>query len=117
MVEAQPRNVQSYRTADEKAPVDDWLDSLKAPKAETIINKAINKLRRGLVTSKNSRSIGSGVFELKIDDGPGYRVYFGQVGSVVVLLCGGDKSTQDQDIQKSKAYWVDYEKRESADQC
>ncbi|MGL4375929.1 MAG: type II toxin-antitoxin system RelE/ParE family toxin, partial [Microcoleaceae cyanobacterium] len=58
------------------------------------------------------RSVGEGVFELKIDYGSGYRVYFGQVGSMIVLLlCGGDKSTQDQDIIKAKEYWIDYGRR------
>jgi putative addiction module killer protein len=47
----------------------------------------------------------------KIDYGPGYRVYFGQVGlTVVLLLCGGDKSTQEQDISQAKKYWRDYER-------
>jgi putative addiction module killer protein len=56
--------------------------------------------------------VGKGVFELRIDYGPGYRVYFGQIGlKIVLILCGGDKSTQDQDINKAKEYWRDYEKR------
>lgn len=64
----------------------------------------------------NYRSVGEGVCELKIDYGAGYRVYFGQVGSVVVLLlCGGDKSTQDRDIKLAKEYWKDYAKREGSD--
>lgn len=47
--------------------------------------------------------------ELKINYGPGYRVYFGQDGdTIVVLLCGGDKSTQASDIKKAQAYWADY---------
>ncbi|GAB4194869.1 MAG: hypothetical protein Fur006_40860 [Coleofasciculaceae cyanobacterium] len=63
------------------------------------------------------RSVGEGVYELRIDYGPGYRVYFGQVGTtIVLLLCGGDKSTQVADIRKAKEYWADYEKRENADQ-
>ena len=63
------------------------------------------------------RSVAQGVFELRIDYGPGYRVYFGQVGlTIVLLLCGGDKSTQQQDIGKAQEYWRDYERRESADE-
>jgi putative addiction module killer protein len=51
----------------------------------------------------NSRSVGAGVVEMKIDFGPGYRVYYVQSGDVViVLLCGGDKSSQDKDIQRAK---------------
>jgi len=50
--------------------------------------------------------------EARIDFGPGYRVYFGRDGEVVViLLCGGDKSTQDRDIRRAKEYWSDYGNR------
>jgi len=53
------------------------------------------------------------VEELRIDYGPGYRVYFGQDGDViVVLLVGGDKRTQSKDIEAAKAYWQDYKERE-----
>jgi putative addiction module killer protein len=63
------------------------------------------------------RSVGEGVCELKIDHGAGYRVYFGQIGSMVVLLlCGGDKSTQGRDIRLAKEYWEDYAKRESSNE-
>ncbi|RKZ91012.1 MAG: hypothetical protein DRR19_08385 [Candidatus Parabeggiatoa sp. nov. 1] len=57
----------------------------------------------------DSKSVGEGVYELRIDYGPGYRVYFGKVGlTIVLLLCGGDKSTQQVDIHKAKTYWHDY---------
>jgi putative addiction module killer protein len=63
----------------------------------------------------NYRSVGEGVCELKINYGPGYRLYFGQIGSaIVLLLCGGDKSTQEQDILKAKQYWRNYERSESS---
>jgi putative addiction module killer protein len=56
--------------------------------------------------------VGEGVGELKIDYGPGYRVYFGQIGTtVVVLLCGGDKKTQAKDIANAKEFWQDFRKR------
>ncbi len=57
------------------------------------------------------RSVGESICELRIKHGRGYRVYFGQVGTVIVLLlCGGEKSTQDEDIEKAKQYWRDYER-------
>jgi putative addiction module killer protein len=56
------------------------------------------------------KPVGAGVSELRIDFGPGYRVYFGQVGTkIIVLLWGGEKSMQNADIKKAKAYWADYQ--------
>jgi putative addiction module killer protein len=56
--------------------------------------------------------VGDGVQELRIDYGPGYRIYFSQVGSMIVLLlCGGDKNTQVKDIDQAKRYWNEYRRR------
>ena len=54
------------------------------------------------------KSVGQGVCEFVINFGPGYRVYFGQDGDTVVLLCVGDKSSQEEDIKRAKRYWEDY---------
>ena len=55
------------------------------------------------------RSVGNGVFELILNFGPGYRIYFGEVdNTVVLLLCGGDKSSQVRDIEQAKMYWQTY---------
>ncbi len=54
------------------------------------------------------KPVGEGVSELKIDFGPGYRVYFGQDGDEVILLTGGAKGTQSADVAKAKEYWRDY---------
>jgi putative addiction module killer protein len=56
--------------------------------------------------------VGGGVYEQKIDFGPGYRVYFGEDGrEVVILLCGGTKKHQSHDIEKAKEFWQDYKRR------
>lgn len=58
---------------------------------------------------------GEGIFELRVHRGPGYRVYFGRDGNaVVILLCGGDKGSQDSDIKRAKNYWKGYETRTKA---
>jgi len=59
------------------------------------------------------KSVGDGVFELRVDYGPGYRMYFAQKGqTLVILLCGGDKRAQEKDIQRAKQYWHDYKLRD-----
>lgn len=79
-----------------------WLQSLKDRQAKAKIFDRILRLADG--NPGKSRSVGAGVVELKIDFGPGYRVYYVQRGEVfVLLLCGGDKSTQEKDIQIAKA--------------
>ena len=60
------------------------------------------------------KPVGEGVSELRVDCGPGYRIYFGQKGqTLVVLLCGGDKRTQDRDIRLAKQYWHEFKTSES----
>jgi putative addiction module killer protein len=113
-VEAQPREIQNYLTADERSPFEDWLDSLRDMKAISKINNRLRRVKLG--NFGDYRSVGEGVCELRIDYGPGYRVYFGQIGTtIILLLCGGDKSTQAQDIRKAHEYWRDYERRENTD--
>jgi putative addiction module killer protein len=61
------------------------------------------------------KSVGDGVYELRIDYGPGYRVYYGQDGDILILLLsGGDKATQRKDIEKAHDYWKDYKARKPA---
>lgn len=112
-MEAQPREIQNYLTAEGRSPYEEWLDSLRDTRARHKIDNGLRRIQLGNLG--DYRSVGEGVFELRIDYGSGYRVYFGQVGTtIVLLLCGGDKSTQAQDIRKAQEYWRDYERRENA---
>ncbi|MBO1347648.1 MAG: type II toxin-antitoxin system RelE/ParE family toxin [Hormoscilla sp. GUM202] len=114
-MEARPREIRRYATLDDKVPVTEWVESLRDSKARRKIKSRFERIELGNLG--DYRSVGGGVCELRIDYGPGYRVYFGQIGwKIVLLLCGGDKSTQEQDIRKAQEYWTDYERRESADQ-
>jgi putative addiction module killer protein len=79
----------------------DWLTSLRDRKAQIRIDARIVHLRNGHFG--DARPVGEGLSELRIHHGPGYRLYLVRIGAtVVVLLCGGDKSTQDRDIAKAK---------------
>jgi len=79
----------------------DWLKSLRDGVAQARIAKQIDRLALG--NPGHSRSVGEGIVELKIDYGPGYRVYYVNGGGVLtVILCGGDKSTQAKDIRRAK---------------
>ena len=105
-----PKDVQLYVTEEGKSPVEDWLKGLRDRKARATIDARIARMRLGLVSQV--REVGEGVHEMKVDMGPGYRVYFGNVSNVVVLLlCGGDKRTQKADIKRAKEFWSDYQGR------
>jgi len=80
----------------------DWLRKLKDEAARARINVRLRRLSLG--NAGDAKPVGAGVSELRIDYGPGYRVYFVKRGDIlVILLCGGDKRTQDGDIAKAKA--------------
>lgn len=78
-----------------------WFDSLRDKIAKTRIDIKLRKLSLGY--QGDIKSVGNGIFELKIKDGPGYRIYFEQFNNkIVILLVGGDKSTQSKDIKQAK---------------
>jgi len=81
-----------------------WLDALRDEAAKARIAARARRLEAGLFG--NTRSVGGGVSELKLDFGPGYRVYFGRKRNrLILLLCGGDKSTQRRDIVEALEIW------------
>jgi putative addiction module killer protein len=109
-MEAQEKTILTYEKADGSTPFNDWLESLRDRKARAIIRTRINRVRLGNLG--DCKSIGEGVSELRIKFGAGYRVYFGQEGdTIIILLLGGDKSSQNKDIDRAKAYWKDYQRR------
>jgi len=110
-VQAQPKAVLVYQTREGRLPFDEWLRDLDDQNAVARVLARIGRVRRGNLG--DCKPAGKGVSELRVDYGPGYRVYFGQKGhTLVVLLCGGDKRTQGRDIALAQVYWADYQQRE-----
>ena len=106
-MEVKPRELVIYQSKSGTHPFEDWLNGLRDVQGRAVIRKRLNRVRLGNLG--DSKSVGKGVFELRIDYGPGYRVYFGEdQDAIVILLCGGDKSSQERDIQRAHEYWVDY---------
>lgn len=100
-----------YITANGKNPLAEWLDSLGDLLAKEIIKVRLNQVKQG--TLGDCKSVGEGVWELRIFYGPAYRIYFGQVTTTQpLLLYGGDKSTHVQDIIKAKQHWQDHKQRQ-----
>ena len=91
------RNLEIYQTRRGKEPFTEWYDALRDVKTQARIRNRLRRVEAGNLG--DCKSVGAGVSELRLDFGPGYRVYFGEVGDrVILLLCAGDKSTQDRDI-------------------
>jgi putative addiction module killer protein len=80
------------------------MDQLDA-RTQARVHSYVDRVAAG-GAKKNIRALGDGVFEIKIDFSPGIRVYFGEIGDVIILLLlGGDKGSQNRDIAKAKEYW------------
>lgn len=105
--------VRRYQTEDGREVITEWLERLRDVRAKARIVARINRLKAG--NFGDCKPVRDGVSELRVDHGPGYRVYFGVVGSqVVLLLCGGDKRSQDADIDKAVDYLADFKRRVQA---
>ncbi len=105
---AQPKQVIVFADRNGYEPFTAWLEALRDLKGKQRIQARLRRLEQGLYG--DCESIGDGVSELRMFFGPGYRVYFGEhANCIVVLLCGGDKSTQNKDIKQAKTYWKEYQ--------
>lgn len=86
------------------APLLTWLELLKESEIRARIKVRIDRVRLG--NFGDAKSVGSGIHELRLHFGIGYRIYFGVIAQrSIVLLCGGNKSTQRRDISKARIYW------------
>lgn len=101
--------LREYEAGDGRSPFAEWFEALDAVAAAKVTT-ALTRL--GLGNTSHVKGVGSGVFELKIDCGPGYRVYFGKDGAeIVILLVGGTKKKQQRDIVNAQKLWQDYKNR------
>ncbi|OGO91534.1 MAG: addiction module protein [Coxiella sp. RIFCSPHIGHO2_12_FULL_42_15] len=91
------------------SPFSKWFESLNS-EAAAKVTTALYRLEQG--NFSRVEGVGEGVFEYKIDFGPGYRIYFGKDGNeIIILLFGGSKKKQSSDIELSKKKWTEYKKR------
>jgi putative addiction module killer protein len=90
-----------------RRPFATWFKALDAIAAAKM-QRALTRLEAG--NTSNVKGVGAGVFELKIDFGPGYRVYFGKDGNEIVILLGGG-TKKDRDIEAAQARWQNYKDR------
>ncbi len=101
--------VQQYIGPGGRSPFAEWFDGLNAQAAAKVAT-AITRI--GLGNFSNVKGVGAGVYEYTLDFGPGYRIYFGKDGEVlVILLGGGTKKRQNRDIDDAVARWQDYKRR------
>jgi putative addiction module killer protein len=99
-----------YQTSTGNDPYTKWLMGLKDKLARVAILRHTDRLAGGHLGEH--RFCRDGVWELKIDVGPGYRVYYARSGKeIILLLCGGSKRTQSKDIERAVHYWNDYQRR------
>jgi len=102
--------IRHYITRSGKDAFNDWLSELADIRAQAKIAARINRLAAGNVG--DCKSLGQGLYELRINWEPGYRVYYAIIGRACILvLCGGDKRTQPADIAKAHEYLTDYKVR------
>ncbi|MGZ3732602.1 MAG: type II toxin-antitoxin system RelE/ParE family toxin, partial [Parachlamydiaceae bacterium] len=102
-------DIEIYATEQGKEPFSEWLASLKDKKTKASLLMRLQRLREG---NFGDFKCFEGLYELRVDFGPGYRMYCAKVGNrLILLLGGGNKSTQNRDIKKCVSYFEDHKKR------
>ena len=105
-----PFEIDYYENAAGKRPFKEWLEGMKDMNGRAKIRIRLDRARLGNLG--DHKHVDTGVWEMRIDYGPGYRVYFGKEGNqLLLLLIGGDKSTQGRDIERAHGYWQDHLRR------
>lgn len=109
-MQIRPESVLNYVTPTGRDPYRQWYRGIKDEKTRAIITTRIERLQLG--NPGDSRRLNKDLYELRIDYGPGYRVYFGFLyNKIIILLCGGTKRTQQRDIAKAQNFWNEFLER------
>ena len=102
--------IRHYLTASGRDIYQTWLDELKDRRARIAIQRRVDRLAAG--NYGDHKFCSDGIWELRIDVGAGYRVYYARTGrTILLILCGGDKRTQAGDIERAVKCWGDYQRR------
>ncbi len=102
-------DIREYVDTEDRSPYARWFDRLDARAAAKVATSVV-RMEQGNLS--NAKGVGSGVFEYRIDFGPGYRVYFGKDGdTIIILLGGGIKKRQQKDIEAAQDLWREYKQR------
>ncbi len=102
--------IRHYLTATGRDPYQEWLDKLKDLMGRIAIQRRVDRVAEG--NFGDHKPLQEGVSELRIDLGPGYRVYYAmESATIVLLLCGGIKRPQEADINRATRYWGEYQRR------
>jgi putative addiction module killer protein len=103
-------DVRLYSTPDGRTPFSEWLELLTDWTTQQRVDARLGRIRGGNLG--DHKHLGGGLYELRLDFGPGYRIYFAKLGlRVVILVGGGEKRSQDQDIRKAREYLQDLRER------
>ena len=104
-------DLRRYQAEDGRVPFTEWLNGLRDKAAQSRIRLRLRQAEAGNLG--DCEPVGEGVLELRVHVGAGHRVYCGRSGkTLVILLCGGDKSSQERDIKLAKALWADWKRRQ-----
>ncbi len=102
--------IEIYEAVNGKRPFENWIKEIKEVHTRAVILTRLERLKLG--NFGDCKTIQEGISELRIHYGPGIRVYYGKIGNkIILLLCGGDKGSQERDIAKAKEYLKDYQAR------
>ena len=106
-MEPKERIIKVFVSSDGRSPIEEWLRGIKDDATRARIRTRISRLRTG--NFGDTKSLRAGVYELRLDFGPGYRIYYAIMEQTIVLLLnGGNKSSQKKDIEKAISFWQEF---------